>query len=160
MKQVVVIGSDHAGYPVKQELSKRLIEIGVIVEDMGTNSDTPADFSPIAEQVAHAVAAQPETKKGILICGTGIGMSMMANKVRGIRAALTHDLFSAKATRQHNDSNVLCMGARIISAAMAWEIANVWLHTDFLGGKHERRIQYMKDYENRNSREGGEGKFI
>ena len=106
-------------------------------------------FAEIARPVATAVAASGE-KCGILICGTGIGMSIMANKVKGIRAALVHDLFSAKATREHNDSNILCMGARIISEAMGWEIAHTWLHTEFLGGKYQQRLQFITDYENEN----------
>lgn len=147
MVNTVVIGSDHAGFLVKQDLIKRLTANGFVVEDKGTHSEESADFSPIAREVAEAVA-KDDRKQGILVCGTGIGMSIMANKVPGIRAALVHDLFSAKATREHNNTNVLCMGARVISSAMAWEIVSVWLNTDFLGGKHEKRIQYIADYEN------------
>ncbi len=146
MENIVVIGSDHAGFAMKQELIEKLKENGFVVEDKGTYSEESTDFSPIAQMVAETVAAD-ERKRGILVCGTGIGMSIMANKIPGIRAALVHDLFSAKATREHNNTNVLCMGARIISPAMSWEIASVWLHTDFLGGKHAKRIQYIADYE-------------
>lgn len=147
MKGIVVIGSDHAGFSAKQDLIKKLEALGYLIEDVGTHNESATDFSPIAKTVAEKVAVEPD-KKGILICGTGIGMSIMANKIKGIRAALVHDLFSAKATREHNDSNVLCMGARIIAPAMIVEIANTWLNAEFLGGKHEGRIQYIKDYEN------------
>ena len=146
MKKTVVIGSDHAGFLMKQYLIQNLKKLGFVIEDKGTYSEESADFSPIAQLVAETVAAD-ENKQGILVCGTGIGMSIMANKIPGIRAALVHDLFSAKATREHNNTNVLCMGARIISTAMGWEIASVWLNTDFLGGKHAKRIQYITDYE-------------
>ncbi|MBP2629921.1 MAG: sugar-phosphate isomerase, RpiB/LacA/LacB family [Firmicutes bacterium] len=146
MERTIVIGSDHAGFLMKQYLIQNLKKLGFVIEDKGTYSEESADFSPIAQLVAETVAAD-ENKQGILVCGTGIGMSIMANKIPGIRAALVHDLFSAKATREHNNTNVLCMGARIISTAMGWEIASVWLNTDFLGGKHAKRIQYITDYE-------------
>jgi len=146
MQKIVVIGSDHAGFSMKVALIHQLEQQGFCVEDKGTYSEASVDFSPIAQVVAETVAAD-DSKRGILVCGTGIGMSIMANKVPGIRASLVHDLFSAKSTREHNNANVLCMGARVISAAMGWEIASVWLHTEFLGGKHGRRIQYIADYE-------------
>lgn len=146
--KTVVIGSDHAGYGVKSEIIRKLKVVGFEVEDLGTHSEAAADFTPIARAVAENVAVHAADRMGILICGTGIGMSIMANKVRGIRAALVHDLFSARATREHNNSNVLCMGARVIAPAMAWEIAKLWLGTESLGGKHEHRIQLISDYEN------------
>jgi len=146
MERTVVIGSDHAGFLMKQYLIQNLKKLGFVIDDKGTYSVESTDFSPIAQLVAETVAAD-ENKQGILVCGTGIGMSIMANKIPGIRAALVHDLFSAKATREHNNTNVLCMGARIISPAMGWEIASVWLNTGFLGGKHAKRIQYITDYE-------------
>ena len=149
MKPTIVIGSDHAGFMMKAFIVKKLREEGFLVEDLGTDSEESVSFAEIARPVATAVAAS-EQKRGILICGTGIGMSIMANKVKGIRAALVHDLFSAKATREHNDSNILCMGARIISEAMGWEIAHTWLHTEFLGGKYQQRLQFITDYENEN----------
>lgn len=146
MERTVVIGSDHAGFLMKQYLIQNLKKLGFVIDDKGTYSEESTDFSPIAQMVGETVAAD-ENKQGILVCGTGIGMSIMANKIPGIRAALVHDLFSAKATREHNNTNVLCMGARIISPAMGWEIASVWLNTEFLGGKHAKRIQYITDYE-------------
>lgn len=146
MKKVVVIGSDHAGFSLKNDLIKFLHSHHIEVEDMGTYNEDSVNFATIAQDVAKNVAANKD-KKGILVCGTGIGMSMMANKIVGIRAALVHDLFSAKATREHNDANILCMGARIIAPAMAVEIMKVWLDTEFLGGKYGERIRLIEDYE-------------
>lgn len=153
MDQCVVIGSDHAGFAVKEYLVGRLSKAGFTVEDMGTHGEAPADFAPIARRVAENVAAHAG-KQGILLCGTGIGMSIMANKVKGVRAALVHDLFSAKATRAHNDTNVLCMGARVVAPEMAWEIAVAWLREAFLGGKHARRVAYIAAYENGENPDG------
>lgn len=146
MKKVVVIGSDHAGFSLKNDLIEFLQSQHIEVEDMGTYNEDSINFAAIAQNVAKNVAANKD-KKGILVCGTGIGMSMMANKIAGIRAALVHDLFSAKATREHNDANILCMGARIIAPAMAVEIMKVWLDTEFLGGKYGERIRLIEDYE-------------
>ena len=135
MKQIV-IGSDHAGYKMKQFLIQQLQDAGYDVEDKGTYSEDSVDAGAYAIKVCEDVANNLDTKYGILICGTGIGMSMMANKVKGIRASLVSDLFSAEMTRAHNDANVLCMGARIISEYMAWEFTKVWLSTEHLGGKY------------------------
>ena len=146
MSKIIVIGSDHAGFSMKQELIEKFKLAGFVIEDKGTYSEASTDFAPIAQAVGEIVASDAN-KRGILVCGTGIGMSIMANKIKGIRAALVHDLFSAKATREHNDSNVLCMGARIISADMGWEIASLWMDTAFSGGKHAKRIGYISEYE-------------
>ncbi|SEJ02413.1 ribose 5-phosphate isomerase B [Propionispira arboris] len=146
MKQVVVIGSDHAGFLMKQIIAEKLRKDNFEVEDIGTDSEKSVDFAPIAKSVAENVANNLD-KKGILICGTGIGMSIMANKVAGIRASLVHDLFSAHATREHNNSNILCMGARIIAVSMACEIVDTWLAAPFLKGKYEKRLDYITDYE-------------
>lgn len=146
MAKTIIIGSDHAGFEMKEFLIRHLKQEGFCIKDTGTFSEASVDFSPIAQAVAEEVGKDPQ-KQGILICGTGIGMSVMANKVAGIRAALVHDLFSAKATREHNDSNILCMGARVISDYMALEIAHIWLGTAFLGGRHEARIRYIAEYE-------------
>ena len=146
MKQIV-IGSDHAGYKMKQFLIQQLQEAGYDVEDKGTYSEDSVDAGAYAIKVCEDVANNLDTKYGILICGTGIGMSMMANKVKGIRASLVSDLFSAEMTRAHNDANVLCMGARIISEYMAWEFTKVWLSTEHLGGKYAKRVEAMMNYE-------------
>ncbi|HIX84098.1 MAG TPA: ribose 5-phosphate isomerase B, partial [Candidatus Megamonas gallistercoris] len=127
MKKTIVIGCDHAGFKMKNFLIEKLREEGYTVEDKGTYSEESVDAGEFAVKVCEDVAANLDTKYGILICGTGIGMSMMANKVAGIRASLVSDLFSAQMTRAHNNANVLCMGARIIAEAMAWEFTKVWL---------------------------------
>ena len=150
MQQIIVIGSDHAAFELKIFLIKQLQTSGFIVEDVGTYNQESVDYPQFAQAVAENIANARGVKKGILLCGTGVGMSIMANKVKGVRAALIHDLFSAKLTREHNDSNVLCMGARVIAASMAWEIVNVWLSTPFIGGKHQKRIASITNYEQKN----------
>lgn len=147
MKKTIVIGCDHAGFKMKNFLIDKLKEAGYTVEDKGTYSEESVDAGEFAVKVCEDVAANLDTKYGILICGTGIGMSMMANKVKGIRASLVSDLFSAQMTRAHNNANVLCMGARIIAEAMAWEFTKVWLSTEHLGEKYAKRVQAMMDYE-------------
>ena len=147
MKKTIVIGSDHAGYKMKCFLIKQLEDAGYTVEDKGTDSEASVDAGEFAIKVGEEVAAHLDTKVGILICGTGIGMSMMANKVNGIRASLVSDLFSAQMTRAHNNANVLCMGARIIAKTMAWEFTKVWLNTEHLGGKYAKRVEAMMAYE-------------
>ncbi|WP_280770508.1 ribose 5-phosphate isomerase B [Salipaludibacillus daqingensis] len=142
----IAIGSDHAGYALKGEIVKVIEELGHEVKDVGCDCADSVDYAdygiPAAEMVANG-----EADRGIVICGTGIGMSISANKVKGIRCALVHDLFTAKATREHNDSNVLAMGERIIGPGIAQEIAKVWLTTEFEGGRHARRIEKISDYE-------------
>lgn len=147
MKKTIVIGCDHAGFKMKNFLIEKLQENGYKVEDKGTYSEESVDAGEFAIKVCEDVSANIDTKYGILICGTGIGMSMMANKVKGIRASLVSDLFSAKMTRAHNDANVLCMGARIIAETMAWEFTKVWLETEHLGGKYTKRVEAMMNYE-------------
>lgn len=147
MKKMIVIGCDHAGYKMKQFLIEKLKDNGYTIDDKGTYDEISVDAGMYAIKVCETVAADLKGKYGILICGTGIGMSMMANKVNGIRASLVADLFSAKMTRAHNNANVLCMGARVIAEAMAWEITKVWLDTDSLDGKYAMRVQNMMEYE-------------
>ncbi|WP_349408831.1 ribose 5-phosphate isomerase B [Pseudalkalibacillus sp. SCS-8] len=142
----VAIGSDHAGYKIKEDIKEVMDEIGVEYEDVGCNCEDSVDYPDYALPVAEKVS-KGEADRGILICGTGIGMSITANKVKGVRCALVHDLFSAKVTRLHNDSNVLAMGERIIGPGLAKEIAKVWLQTEFEGGRHERRVNKIKDVE-------------
>ena len=140
----IAIGSDHGGYDLKAEVIELLEELGVEYKDFGTDSTDSVDYPDYATPVAEAVAAD-EYDKGILICGTGIGMSIAANKVSGIRAALCHDVFSARATRQHNDSNVLAMGGRIVGAELAKAIVKAWLDAEFEGGRHQRRIDKINN---------------
>ncbi|WHY72230.1 ribose 5-phosphate isomerase B [Fictibacillus enclensis] len=146
----VAIGSDHAGVELRQEIIEMMQEMGMEVFDVGCECSTSVDYPDYAIPVAEMVARN-EADRGILICGTGIGMSITANKVKGIRCALVHDLFSAKATRLHNDSNVLAMGERVIGPGLALEIAKVWLTTEYEGGRHGRRVGKISDYEERSS---------
>ncbi|MBU8905876.1 ribose 5-phosphate isomerase B [Desertibacillus haloalkaliphilus] len=144
----VAIGSDHGGLSIKEEIKKMMDEAGIEYVDVGCDCTTSVDYPDYAIPVAEKVAAK-EVDRGILICGTGIGMSIAANKVQGVRCALVHDLFSAKATREHNDSNVLAMGERVIGPGLALEIAKVWLDTDYEGGRHANRVGKITDYEAR-----------
>ncbi|GAB6099497.1 ribose 5-phosphate isomerase B [Halanaerocella petrolearia] len=142
----VALGSDHGGYNLKQKIIDLLEDRGIQYKDFGTNTTESVDYSDFAKEVAHAVADN-EYKRGILVCGTGIGMSITANKVAGIRAALCHDVFSAKATRQHNNSNVLTLGERVVGSELALEIVKTWLETEFEGGRHQRRIDKINQLE-------------
>ncbi len=145
----VYIGSDHGGFLLKQELSCFLLSHGFQVEDAGIYSADAADYPDIAIKVSEKVRQNPENK-GILICGSGIGMSVAANKVKGIRAALCSEPLSAKLSREHNDANILCLGERLIGLLMATEIVSVFLSTDFCGDRHTKRIQKITDIEERN----------
>ena len=138
----VAVASDHGGINIKNEIISLLKELGMEYEDFGCECETSVDYPDYALPVAEKVA-KGEFDRGILICGTGIGMSIAANKVKGIRCALCHDVFSAKATREHNDTNVLAMGERVIGPGLAREIAKTWLTTEFTGGRHERRIEKL-----------------
>ena len=135
----IAIGSDHAGYPLKQHLIGTLRGLGIDVDDLGTDSEEPVDYPPICAAVARAVAAG-EADRGIVLGGSGQGEQIAANKVRGIRAALCNDLYTAEYSRRHNDANVLSIGARIVAAELADEITRVFLSTPFDGGRHVRRI--------------------
>ncbi|MED3728890.1 ribose 5-phosphate isomerase B [Priestia filamentosa] len=142
----VAIASDHGGITIRNEIISLMKEMNIEYEDLGCECNTSVDYPDYAIPVAEKVT-RGEVDRGILICGTGIGMSIAANKVMGIRCALVHDLFSAKATREHNDSNILSMGERVIGPGLAREIAKVWLTTPFEGGRHEKRINKVKIYE-------------
>ncbi|MGP4069329.1 ribose 5-phosphate isomerase B [Halobacillus sp. B29] len=144
----VILASDHGGVNLRQEVADVLTELQIDFEDIGCDCEGSVDYPdygiPAAERVADG-----EFDKAILICGTGIGMSISANKVKGVRAALVHDLFTAKVTREHNDSNVLCMGERVIGPGLAKEIAKIWVSTEFEGGRHQNRITKIAEYENK-----------
>ena len=140
----IIIGCDHGGLNLKNKVVEHLKEIGYEVEDVGTYTTESVDYPIYAKKVAHAVA-DGKYEKGIIICGTGIGVSIVANKVKGIRASLCGDTFSAKATRQHNNSNILCMGERVIGAGLALHIVDIWLTTEYEGGRHQKRIDMMED---------------
>ena len=146
MKKTIVIGADHAGYPMKQFLLQQLKEAGCSVEDAGTYDEKSCNTQPYAQKVAEDVA-RSEEKLGILVCGTGAAMCIMANKVKGARAVIAHDLFTARMIRTHNDANILCMGQRVIANNMAWEIAKTWLSCEPLGGKYAERRESIAKYE-------------
>lgn len=143
----IAISSDHGGNQLRREICQMLTELGVEYKDFGPETDDSVDYPDYAEPVSTGVASG-EYDRGILICGTGIGMSIAANKVKGIRCALVHDVFSAKATRAHNDTNVLAMGERVIGPGLAREIVSAWLDTPFEGGRHGRRIDKLTELEN------------
>jgi len=147
----VALGADHGGYALKEYIKKVLAEDNIEFHDFGTYSEESVDYPDYARPVAEAVAAG-DFDRGILICGTGIGMEIAANKVPGVRAALVHDVYSARATRQHNDSNILTMGGRVVGPALAAEIVKTWLATEFEGGRHARRLDKIKEIEQKYSR--------
>lgn len=140
----IAIGSDHGGFEYKASIIKALQVKGYDVVDMGTYSPESCDYPIIAKEVARAVA-KGDFEKGILVCGTGIGMSMAANKVKGIRAAVCGDTFSARATRAHNNANILCLGQRVVGEGLALDIVDIWLTTKFEGGRHERRVNMIEE---------------
>ncbi|MFC5540654.1 MAG: ribose 5-phosphate isomerase B [Bacilli bacterium] len=142
----VAISSDHGGNRLRKEIMDLLDELNIEYEDFGPKTDDSVDYPDYALPVAEGVASG-KFDRGILICGTGIGMCIAANKVKGVRCALVHDVFSAKATRCHNDSNVLAMGERVIGPGLAREIVKTWLNTDFEGGRHERRVKKIAELE-------------
>ena len=142
----IAVGSDHGGFELKQAMLIHLNEVGVEFKDFGVFCDESADYPDIAVQVAEAVA-RGDYEKGLLFCGTGVGISIAANKVTGIRAANCHDVFSAQMSREHNDANILAMGGRVIGPGLAAMILDVWLSTDFAGGRHGRRIGKISAYE-------------
>ena len=144
---MIAIGSDHGGFPLKEEIRAYLDEQGIPYKDFGTYDDRSVNYAPFALKVSEAVASG-EYEKGILICGTGIGISMAANKVKGIRAACCNDLYCARMTRLHNDANVLCMGGRVIGPGVAIDITDAFLHTYFEGGRHKDRIDQIQKIEN------------
>jgi ribose 5-phosphate isomerase B len=142
----IIIGCDHAAYPLKEKVKAHLIEKSIDVEDVGTDSETSVDYSDFGVKVASEVS-MGRFDRGILLCGTGLGMSMVANKFAHVRAALCNDLFSAIMSRRHNDANILVMGGRVIGEALAGEIVNAWLATSFEGGRHQERLDNFESFE-------------
>jgi ribose 5-phosphate isomerase B len=142
----IVIGSDHAGFRLKEKLEQYVKELGHDVDDLGTQTQEPTDYPPICAAVARAVR-DGRAERGIVIGGSGQGEQIAANKVRGIRAALCNDLFTARLSRAHNDANVLALGARIVAPALAREIVAVWLDSPFEGGRHQRRVEQIAEIE-------------
>lgn len=147
----IAIGSDHAGLHYKEEIKKFLAEKGLEYKDFGCKSGESVDYPDYGRAVGEAVASG-EFDRGIVVCGTGIGISIAANKVRGVRAALCGDCFSAKACREHNDANVLALGERVIGLGQALMIVDIWLNTEFEGGRHERRVAKFAEIEEAHKR--------
>jgi len=142
----VALGNDHAGPEAKAVVASRLREAGHEVVDMGTEGPDSVDYPDFAEKVAKAVA-RGEADRGVLVCGTGIGMSMSANKVGGVRAALVHDEYTVRMARAHNDANVLCVGARILPAERIADLVTLFLESPFEGSRHTRRVKKIMDLE-------------
>jgi ribose 5-phosphate isomerase B len=143
---MMAVGCDHAGLQLKQKIVDFLAEQGEPCRDFGVQTGEAADYPDIAGAVTEAVRSGA-CRRGILICGTGIGMCIAANKARSIRAALCHDTFSARMARQHNDANVLCLGARVIGEGLALDIVELFLRTPFEGGRHQRRLEMLTKLE-------------
>ena len=135
----LALGSDHGGYELKEAIKRSLKERGYIVDDLGTGSLDSVDYPDYGKKVAETVA-QGKHDRGILICGTGIGMSITANKIKGIRCALCHNVYTAKMAREHNDANILALGGRVLQPELALDIVETWLTTNFEGGRHQRRL--------------------
>lgn len=145
---MIAIGSDHGGFALKQEIMKHLDEKGLEYKDFGTYTQDSCDYPVYGEAVGRAVA-DGGYDRGIIICGTGIGISIAANKVKGVRAAVCGDCYSAEYTRRHNDANILALGARVIGPGLALKIVDTFLETGFEGGRHARRVALISDIENK-----------
>ena len=143
---MIAIGCDHGGFELKNHVIKYLQDKGYEVKDYGTYSEESVDYPYCAKPVCEAVISG-EAENGILFCGTGIGISMAANKYKGIRAALCSDVYSAKMTKQHNNANIICMGGRVIGRELAFMIVDAWLETEFEGGRHANRIAKIHEIE-------------
>lgn len=146
---MIAIGSDHGGFALKQEIMKYLDEKGIEYKDFGTYTEDSCDYPNYGEAVGRAVTSG-QCDRGIAICGTGIGISISANKVRGVRAALCGDCYSAEYTRRHNDANVLALGARVMGSGLALKIVDTFLNTEFEGGRHARRVDLISKIEEKN----------
>ena len=144
----ITIGSDHGAVELKEEVKKILAEFGAEVKDVGTFGTASVDYPDIAEKVCADVVSGA-AERGIVLCGTGLGISIAANKIKGIRCALCGDVYSAKMSREHNNANVLAMGGRVTGFGPAGEIVRAWMTTDFAGGRHERRVNKIMALENK-----------
>ena len=142
----IAIGSDHAGFALKQAVMSLLAELGHSCEDFGCYNETSVDYPDIGLSLAEAVA-QKKFERGILICATGIGMCIVANKIHGIRAAVCHDTFSARRAREHNDANIICLGGLVIGQGLMREVVTAFLSAEFAGGRHARRLEKIQNLE-------------
>lgn len=146
----IAVGSDHRGFKLKERICKILSDMGHNINDLGTfNEEVSVDYPDYGLKVATMVS-QGECESGILVCGTGIGMSLIANKVQGIRAALCHDNYTIEMSRRHNDANILCIGSDVISQDNIEEKIRLWIETEFEGGRHKRRVDKIVNYEKGN----------
>jgi len=143
---MIALGSDHGGLALKKEIMKHLDEKGIVYKDFGTYSEDSCDYPVYGELVGKAVVSG-EYESGIVVCGTGIGISIAANKVRGVRAALCGDCYSAEYTRRHNNANVLALGGRVIGDGLALKIVDIFLNTEFEGGRHAKRVELISQIE-------------
>ena len=148
---MIAIGADHGGYELKEAVKKYLDEKGIEYKDFGTFSEESVDYPDYALKVAESVASG-EFDKGILLCGTGVGISIAANKVPGIRAANVSDAFSARYSKEHNNANVLCMGGRVVGPGLATLLVDEWLNAEFQGGRHQKRLDKIADIEKKYSK--------
>ena len=143
----IIIGADSAGYPLKEQIKEKLVAEGYDVTDCGTDSDASCHYPVFGAAVARKVQSAGKDTCGILVCGTGVGMSMVANKYKGIRAACCSDTFSARMTRAHNDANILCFGARVVGYGLACDLVDAFLATEFEGGRHQTRVDMITEIE-------------
>jgi len=144
----IATAADHAGFRLKEKIKEYLLSAGYEVEDFGTSGEEPVDYPDFGLAAATAVMSG-SCDLGILVCGTGLGMAIAANKIPGIRAVTCGDTFSARSSREHNDANVLCLGARVLGEGLALDIVKTWLSANFQGGRHERRVKKIKEIEDR-----------
>ena len=145
---MIAIGSDHGGFELKEHIKKHLEERSLEYKDFGCYDENSVDYLDIAEKVCNAINSG-DADKGILVCGPGIGISIAANKIDGIRAAHCHDVYSAEMTKRHNNANVICMGGRVIGRELAFKIIDAWLDAEFEGGRHQKRIDKIHALENK-----------
>ena len=143
---MIAIASDHGGFDLKEDLKSYLLELGSLVEDLGTDSMASVDYPDYGVALARKVASG-DYEKGILVCGTGIGMSIVANKIPGIRAALVGDVYSARMSVEHNNANILVLGSRVTGGGLAREIVRVWLESKYEGGRHQKRLDKITEIE-------------
>jgi len=152
----LALGADHGGYELKGRIAEYLRALGHEVEDLGTFTEHSVDYPDLAAEVARRVSTAI-VEAGILVCGTGQGMAMTANRFAGVRAAVVSDTFSARMSREHNDANVLCLGARVVGPGLAHEIVDAWLNARFEGGRHERRVARIEAVVRSGTDPGGDG---